>query len=366
MHIEKARIFDWLLKNMESARFNMALSNIEGVTLAEFRRLTGLDIPDDSDLGEGEHYGNPELKDGLCGIYKCRPENIVTASGGTEANILVYLAMLDKDVEFLMERPGYEPMGMTAGLFGSRRIAWPRRFEHGFDIDVESLRLNLTDKTKLVIMTNLHNPSGRLAGRDCIREAAEACAEKGACLLIDEIFLDGAFEPQRSAFGLDNVIVTSSVTKVYGLGGVRTGWVIAPEDVAEKCQLAKSHTTAASSGLGEWLNAKALSKARDVLLDRFKTVAKRNRSIVKDWVESNPDLVEWVAPDGGVICFPRYKGDLSSEELCRRLLDEQGILVIPGLYSGLEGHFRLSYQQPEEELRAALDSLGKGLREILL
>jgi aspartate/methionine/tyrosine aminotransferase len=230
---------------------------------------------------------------------------------------------------------------------------------------LEGLQLNLTDDTKLVIMTNLHNPSGRLADRDSIRAAAETCAEKGACLLIDEIFLDGAFEPQSSAFGLDNVIITSSVTKVYGLGGVRTGWVIAPEDIAQKCQLAKSHTTAASSGLGEWINAKALALARDKLLDRFKTVAKRNHTIVKEWVDSNPDLVEWAAPGGGIICFPRFKGDIPSEELCRRLLDEYGLLLIPGLYSGLEGHFRLSYQQPEEELRAALDSLGKGLRDIL-
>jgi aspartate/methionine/tyrosine aminotransferase len=365
MHIEKAQIFDWLLKNMDIAQYNLALSNIEGVSYEEFRDLTGLSIPDDSDLGMGEHYGNEELVEALCGIYHCGPENVVTASGGTEANMLVYMALLESGCDFLMERPGYEPMGLTPELLGARRIAWPRRFEECFDIDIESLRLNMTDRTRVVQMTNLHNPSGRLADRESVRAAAEIIAEKDAYLMLDEIFLDGAFEPQRSAFGLNNVMITSSMTKVYGIGGVRTGWVIAPEYIAKKCQVAKSHTTAASSGLGEWLNAKALALARDRLLERFGKVARRNHAIVKEWVLANPELVEWVEPDGGIICFPRYKGDVPSEELCSRLLDEYGVLLIPGLYSGLEGHFRLSYQLPEEGLRKALEALERGLREIL-
>lgn len=365
MRVEKAEIFDWLMDNYQKAEHMLAISNIKGVSYREYMDLVGVQMPEEFDLGLGEHFSNHDLRKELCGIYNCSGENVVTCSGGTEANLLAFMILLDKGDDFIVERPAYKPLLITPEMLGAKPIPWHRRFENGFDLDVVALGNIITEKTKLVIMTNLHNPSGRLASRDSIRAAAEVAADRSAYLLIDEIFLDGAFEDQISAFGIENIIITSSMTKVYGLGGARTAWVIAPEHIAEKCQIAKSHTTGASSGFGEWLNANALALAREKLVERFRSVARKNHSIVKEWVLANPDLLEWTEPDGGVICFPKYKGKITSVELCRRLLDEFSVLVIPGQHFDLDGHFRISYQMPENELRAALEALEKGLKAIM-
>jgi len=182
--------------------------------------------------------------------------------------------------------------------------------------------------------------------------------------LVDEIFLDGAATPQTSAYGLPNVIITGSMTKIYGLGGQRTGWIIAPPEIAAKCQYAKAHTTASSSYVGEVMNAYALLKARKRLVRRFHRLAKPNFEIIREWMTANADIVEWVVPDGGIMCFPRYKLELSSKALCQKLLDDHRILVIPGDYFGLDGHIRLSYTCSKGALKRGLDALAGALRKL--
>lgn len=364
MKIPRVELFEWLLKNYESAEYVLGFSNIYGVSKQEYDELVGYDAPPDFDYGWDAHYGVEDLKEALCAMYGCERENVVTTSGGSEANFLSYLALLDKGDDFIIEQPGYQPMWLTPEMLGANRIDWTRRFEDGFKLDISALWDLVTPNTKLIVMTNLHNPSGVLTDNDTIKEVAELAKERGAYLLIDEVFLDGAFKPQESAWGSPNVIITSSMTKVYGLGGFRTGWIIAPGEVADKCQVAKAHTDAASAFLGEHMNAQALMNARVHLIQRFLNTAQGSIGIVKEWVESNPDLVEWVEPDGGIMCYPKYKAEIPSKELCQRFLDDYGVLVNPGEYFGMENHFRLSYACPDEVLKGGLDAIAKCLAEL--
>jgi aspartate/methionine/tyrosine aminotransferase len=363
MKIPKVELFEWLLKNYERADYVLGFSNIQGLTKGEYDQIVGYEAPPDFDLGWDAHYGAQDLKEALCAMYGCHHENIVTASGGSEANFLSYLSLLDKGDDFIMERPGYQPMWLAPEMLGANRIDWTRRPEDGFKLDLEALRDLFTPNTKMIVMTNLHNPSGVLAGNDVITRVAELAKDHEAHLLIDEVFLDGSFKSQESAYGIPNVIITSSMTKVYGLGGFRTGWIIAEEKIAVECQLAKAHTDAASAYLGEIMNAQALIHAREHLVQRFLNKAQGSIGIVRDWIESNPDLVEWVEPDGGIMCFPRYKADIGSKELCQKLLDDHGVLVNPGEYFNMEKHFRLSYTCPDDMLKAGLEEITKCLRE---
>ena len=338
---------------------------MKGLSKREYDELVQYDLEPELDLGRGDPRGADEFKQILAEMYSCDIDNIVTTSGGTQANFLVFLATLKTNDEFIIEQPGYQPMWLTPEMMGAKKVPWPRRFDDSFRLDVESLETLITDRTKLIALTNPHNPTGVVADRELeIRKVAELAEAKGIYVLIDEIFLDGAESPQVSAYGLANVIVTSSMTKVYGLGGQRTGWIIAPFEIANECQHAKLHTNGSSSYVGEIMNAHALRNARTFLVERFSKLSMSNFKIINEWMEANQDIIEWVTPHGGVMCFPKYKAKLSSIELCHKLLDDYGVMVNPGQYFNLDGHVRLGYVCVEDVLIKGLDALGKGLREL--
>ncbi|OOZ15135.1 hypothetical protein BOW35_06125 [Solemya velum gill symbiont] len=365
MIIPRIELFEWLQNNHERAQYVLASSKMKGLSKQEYDELVQYNLEPELDLGRGDPRGANEFKQILMEIYDCGMENIVSASGGTQANFLVFLSTLKKKDEFIVEQPGYQPMWLTPKMMGARKILWPRRFEDGFRLDIDALEELITDRTKLIVLTNPNNPTGVVADRESeIRKIAEIAKAKGTYVLIDEIFLDGADKQQVSAYGLPNVIITSSMTKVYGLGGQRTGWIIALKIIAAKCQHAKAHTNDSSSYVGELMNAHALRKARKLLVQRFHKLSTSNLLVLDEWMEANQDIVEWVRPHGGIMCFPKYRVNMSSIELCNMLLDDHGVMVNPGEYFNMDGHIRLGYACSEDVLRNGLNALGNGLKAL--
>jgi aspartate/methionine/tyrosine aminotransferase len=364
MQAPRIDLFEWLLQNAQDATYNLAFSNIHGVTVEEYKKIARFSFPNNFDLGQNAQYGADELKRTLCSVYNCSPENIVTTTGASEANFIVFSTLLSHGDDFIIEQPGYQPMWLTPEMLGARRINWLRRFENKFRIDSESLQNLITKKTKLIVLTNLHNPSGVLANQKAIKLIAETAEEHGAYVLVDEIFLDGSFISSSSSFVFPNVIVTSSVTKIYGLGGLHTGWIIAPQDIAEQCQRLKAHSTGAASYMSEIMTAAVLRTARDDFIKRFQKRAKTNLEILKQWIKQHTEWFSWVEPDGGIVCFPKYTMDLPSITLCKYLFETQKILLNPGAYFNMEGFIRLSYGCNPLKLQNALDALEKGLRNL--
>jgi aspartate/methionine/tyrosine aminotransferase len=356
-------LFDWLLRHASEAKYNFAFSNIQGITLEEYQNLTNFSIPPDFDLGSNQQYGATELKETLQLMYTCGVDNIVTSTGASEANFLVFSSLLSKGDEFIIEQPGYQPMWLTPEMLGALRIDWPRSFEHKFRVQVEALNDLCTKKTKLIVLTNLHNPSGTYTDSTTIKAIAEIADDNDAYVLVDEIFLDGSPTKHLSCYGTPNVIVTSSATKIYGLGGLHTGWIIAPEEIAKRCQRMKAHTTGASSFLSEFMTAHLLKNARDAVIERFQRQATTNRVIVKKWMERHKDLLQWVEPDGGLVCFPKYSLNIPSVDLCRHLFETQKILINPGVYFNSEGFIRLSFGGKADMLQQGLERLEHGLRD---
>ena len=365
MKIPRIELFEWLQNNHERAEYVLAFSKMKGLSKREYDELVQYDLEPELDLGRGDPRGAYEFKQILMEIYGCGIDNIVTTSGGTQANFLVFLATLNKKDEFIIEQPSYQPMWLTPEMIGARKIPWLRRFEDGFRLDVDALEALITDRTKLIVLTNPHNPTGVVADRELeIKKIAEIAQAKGIYVLIDEIFLDGTDVPQVSAYGLSNVIITSSMTKVYGLGGQRTGWIIAPPEIAAQCQIAKVHANGSTSYVGELMNAYALRNARKLLIQRFNKLSISNFQILIEWMEANQDIVEWVLPHGGIMCFPRYRVNMSSIELSQKLLDDHGVMVIPGEYFNMDGHIRLCYTCSEDMLTSGLNALGNGLKAL--
>lgn len=364
MRAPRVDLFDWLHVNAPKATYNLAYSNIYGVTTEEYQQLIGFSLPKDFDLGINEAHGSKELIHTLSKMYQCLEENIVTTTGASEANYLVFSSLLEPGDEFIIEQPSYQPMWLTLEMLGGRCVPWPRRFESNYRLDLETLKHLMTKKTKVIVLTNLHNPSGVWADRKTIESVAKIAEAHGCYVVVDEIYLDGSFTRHPSSYGVPNVIVTSSATKVYGLGGLHTGWIVAPADVSAECQRRKSHTTGASSYVSEVMTARAFGTARDALIARFQNRAEKNLVLLRKWMLGHQDVLDWVEPDGGIVCFPKYHLDIPSVPLCQRLLDDAGILVNPGAFFNQEGHFRLSYGLEPETLEHALYALGDTLGRI--
>ncbi len=361
MRAPRIDIFDWLHANAPQATHNLAYSNIDGLTVEEYQRLVGFSLPRDFDLGVNQHAGAEELKEVLADMYRCAEENIVTTTGATEANYLVFSSLLRPGDEFIVEQPSYQPIWLTPEMLGAKRVPWRRRFEDRYRLDVRALEHLITSRTKIIVLTNLHNPSGVWTDRATMESIGQIAEAHGVYILLDELFLDGGFQRHPSSFGIPRVIVSMSATKIYGLGGLHTGWMVAPKEVSLECQQRKEHLTGASSYVSEVMTARAFGTARDKLLDRFQQRALKNLQILKKWMQSHKELLDWVEPDGGIVCFPKYRFDEPSVPLCQRLFDETGVLVNPGLFFNQEGHFRLSYGISTEKIERALGVLGDAL-----
>ncbi len=364
MNVPEFRLLDWILTSKEKSRYDFANSTIKGITFSEVQELTGYEIHGDFDLAVNDPFGHPILKDALSDIYGCGTGNIVTSAGGSEANLVSFLALAGPGDEVIVERPGYEPMWEVPEMLGARVVPLERRPEDGFLPDLELLSELVSRRTSMIVLTNLHNPSGVVMRRELVREIADIASDCGAHVLIDEMFLDAADIPERTHAGMGSVLVTCSVSKLYGLGGSRTGWIIADEGTARLCQRAKELCSAASSLLSEIMNGTALKLARRELLSRFRRVADNNKRKVREWMEGMEGILDVVEPDGGIMCFPRYAMEMPSVELGRRLLRERGVLISPGEYFGRDGHFRLTFLNDEELLKEGLEELEKGLRGI--
>lgn len=361
MRAPRVDLFDWLHANAPKATYNLAYSNIYGLTAEEYQRLIGFSLPKDFDLGINVSNGADELIKILCTLYQCAAEDIVTTTGASEANYLVFSSLLGPGDEFIIEQPSYQPMWLTLEMLGARLISWQRRFEDKYRLNLRTLEALITKETKLIVLTNLHNPSGVWVDRKKIESVARIAEAHDIYVLVDEIYLDGSFRRQTSSYGISRVIVTSSATKIYGLGGLHTGWIIAPTEVSAECQRRKAHTTGASSYVSEVMTARAFGTAREALIARFQNRAEANLTILKKWMRGHQDILDWVEPDGGIVCFPRYHVNMPSVSLCQRLLDEAGILVNPGAFFNQEGHFRLSYGLESETLERALHAFGDAM-----
>ena len=366
MELPNIPLFDWLLENLPKTKIDLANSSITGVRWDELLAVTQFQIPKDLSMGKNDPCGAAPLVEALANIYNCQSSNVITTTGGSEANFLVYLALLAAGDEIIVEQPGYSPLWLVPEMMGAKVVDWPRKFEDGFTLDLEALKDKITNRTKLIVMTNLHNPTGVLADNDTIRAAAEIASDHGALLFIDEMFLDVSETPSSSAAGSEGVIVTASVSKVYGIGGLRTGWIVAEKQLAEKCLAAKWQATVAAPYLSELISAAALVKAKKYLVNRCKDIARRNMPLVKEWIEANSNKLAWVPPNGGIMAFPKFcSNNIDSVTFGRRLVDEKSVLISPGTYFGLDGYFRLTFMNPEEQLRAGLGAIADVLGEFL-
>jgi aspartate/methionine/tyrosine aminotransferase len=344
-------------KTKSGAKFNLATSGMPDVKLRELRvSLEDLEIT-------GGGYGYRPLVELIAARYRVAPESIVTAAGTSFANHLAMAALVQPGDEVLFESPAYEPMLATVRYLGADVKRFTRKFEDRFAVLPEQIERHVTPNTRLIVLTNLHNPSGVLTDDATLQQVGELARRVGARVLVDEVYIETLFEMSpRTSFHLgEEFVVTSSLTKAFGLSGLRCGWIFAAPELARRMWLLNDLFAATPVHSGERLSVVAFNQI-DELGARAKALLDRNRRLLNEFLDTREDL-EVVRPEFGTVVFPRVRsGDAG--QLCRLLREQFETSVVPGTFFDLPAHFRVGIAVATPVLQDGLARLGEALDQI--
>lgn len=355
-------------KTRPTPAIDLAGSNLLACTLDDLpgaREAVELMAPDKG--------GFPPLVEAIAAHYGVTADRVVTACGCSAANFLAIGALVGPGDAVLMEAPWYDQIVGACRLVGAEVRHFTRRFEDRYRVDVAALRSQLTANTKLVIVTSPHNPSGTPLDRNTLL-ALQAMAETaGIHVLVDEVYLDvtnllrdrpatgapaaGHYTP--AALVGDRLLSISSLTKSYGLAGLRCGWIVAEPSVAERARRVRDVIDNIGAAPADRISALAFSHI-DRLAARAKGLVAANLELTRAFFASYPQL-EIAAPSEATIVFPRIRGVQDCGPFVQRVFEEHGVAIAAGRFFGAPDHFRISLGGKTELLEKGLELVGRVL-----
>lgn len=305
--------------------------------------------------------GHPPLLEAIAARYGTTPDRVASAPGAAGANFLAFATLVRPGDDVLVERPGYDPLPGALRLLGANILRFDRRFEDGYAVDPDAVAEALTPRTRLVVLTSPHNPSGALVSEEALHALARIAERTGVRVLVDEVYLDAVYgeRPAPAAHYSERFASTSSLTKSYGLSGLRSGWILASPEVAAAARRARDVV----DGVGPIaMDRLALIAFRnlDALAARARAILEPNAERLARFIESRPGLA-WVRPAGGNVAFPRIDGMADTTALAERVLREQGTAIVPGAFFEAPSHVRIAFGCAADTLERGLEGLGAEL-----
>jgi hypothetical protein len=348
-------------KSRQPAAIDLAGSNLLHCTLDD---LPG--AREAVDLWAKNDDGYRPLIEGLAGHYGLAADRFATANGCSGANFVAIAALVAPGDEVLIERPGYDPLIGACVLMGATVRRFDRRFEHRYQIDLDDLARQITPRTRMIVVTTPHNPSGAQLDRSVLAAVGALADRAGAHVLVDEVYLDAAAAvrnahgPALSAAQLDGpFVVTNSLTKSYGLAGLRIGWAIATPEVAVRLRRTRDVIDNAGSSPADRLAALAVAE-RGRLTARAQAILGANLDLARQFLAAQPRL-EVIEPPRSSVMFPRIRDCADAEPFVRALLEQRGVAVAPGRFFDSPAHFRVSLAGSTQVFAAGLEAIGGNL-----
>ncbi|MEJ2481580.1 MAG: aminotransferase class I/II-fold pyridoxal phosphate-dependent enzyme [Gemmatimonadota bacterium] len=342
-------------------RYNLSESGVTPFTLQELTELTGAD-PSATGLGYGHTEGSPLLRERIAALYPgATPEEILVTSGSAEANFIACWTLVEPGDRVVVVTPTY---GQTPGLvrsLGAEFIELPLEEDLGWQPAPGAAAAMIGPGTRLVVITNPNNPTGAVLSPSSLAEIVDAAERAGAWILADEVYAGAelAGPVTRTVWGgARRVVATASLSKAYGLPGLRIGWLVADRSFRDEMWARKDYTTIAPSVLSDHLAAAALeSEARARILARTRRILSRHFAILDAWVTGLAGVLRYRPPDAGAIAWIGYDLPVGSDDLAERLRAERDTLLVPGSQFGLGGYFRVGFGYSEDHLRGGLEAL---------
>lgn len=324
----------------------------------------------DVGLDYSQTNGTPELRERICALYPgASPDNVLVTTGAAEANFIAIWTLLEPGDELVLMLPNYMQIWGVAKNMGIRVKPFHLREDLGWAPDLGELDQVVTERTKVIAVCNPNNPTGRILTEPEMDAIVSSAQRAGAWILSDEVYAGAerlTDDETPSFWGrYDRVLVQQSLSKAYGLPGLRIGWIVTSTDMREELWRRQEYTVICPPYLSDRLAQIALSpEVRPAILARTRQYIRRGYPVLREWLAGHGDTFNLVPPQAAAIAFVRYDLDLNSTEFVDRLLREKSVLIVPGDHFGLDNHLRISFGLPHAYLRSALDRIHQLVLEL--
>jgi aspartate/methionine/tyrosine aminotransferase len=352
---------------------NLSESGVHPLTVRELLELAGRGAGDGVDhvrLGYGQSNGSDALRARIASLYPGATDaNVLVTVGGAEANFTSFWHLMEREGKAAVILPNY---GQVPGLmesFGSQVLPVRLVEDDGWQPDLDALEGALRAGARFVLVTNPNNPTGAALRPGSMDAVASLTRDNGAWILADEVYAgaESAGGQTPSFWGRhDRVLVTNSLSKAYGLPGLRLGWIVGPADAVAELWGRTDYTTISPATLSDTLATVALEPGtRAKILKRTRGIVRANLDLVRGWMDEQEGRFRYRAPDAGAICYVRYDAPVNSTEFAEKLRIEQDVLVVPGDHFGMDRYLRIGFGNPADELAQGLARIRTAFDEVV-
>ena len=366
MKIKPFAVEEWMNEYEVGAKYNIAETCVDSVSLDELFELTGEDK--EAFLREfcarrltyGDIYSRPDFLDGICGLYKTvKPENIITTHGAAGANHHVFCSLVSEGDRVISIMPTYQQLYSIPESIGADLAVMHLKQENGYLVDLDELRALVTPDTKMICINNPNNPTGALMSREQLEEIVEIARGVGAYILCDEVYRHLTQEDSWSESIADRYekgISVSSMSKVFSLAGLRMGWIATHDEAALCAFLSHRDYNLISCGMFDDAVASIALRHSDAMLRRNQTIVRENLAILDAWVAAHEHFY-YTKPKAGTTALVYYDYDVPSYDFCKRMYRETGAFVTPGDCFEQPHSMRIGYACDKQTLTEGLAAL---------
>ncbi|TME26762.1 MAG: aminotransferase class I/II-fold pyridoxal phosphate-dependent enzyme [Chloroflexi bacterium] len=358
------------MERMQSAwehkvRYDLSESGVEALTLEEVTRDAKELMR--TALGYAEGVGREPTRALVASFHAgSAPDDVVITTGTSEANFLVLMTLIQPGDEVIVVMPNYMQVhGVAQGLGARVREVWLRE-ERGWSIDLDALATAVNAKTRVICVCTPNNPTGQILSAGEIGAIVRIADARGAWVIADEVYRgserSGEESPSFSGRG-ERVIVTGGLSKVYGLPGLRIGWIVAPRERVEAAMEMKDYTTIAPATISEALAQIALER-RKQLIERARFLLSERWPLLEEWASRRSRELHWTAPAAGAICFFSYQYPIESMAFVDRLIRDYSTMIVPGIQFRAERHLRIGFGMQPRILTSGLAAIDRLLTSL--
>ena len=358
-----------------SVEYDLSESGVRPLSIREL--LRGRDAEDvlDTPLGYPLSEGSHRARERIASWYPdCRADNVSIVNGGSEANFLALWTLLEPDGRLAFMVPNYMEGEGLGRHFGEATDAFSLRLrtdgeEARWELDLDELDRAVTDRTKVVMICHPNNPTGHVLSLDEMRAVTDAAGRVGAWLVADEIYRGAEVDDDDASptfWGTyDRVVVTSGLSKAFGMPGLRVGWVVAPPDVVSDIWIRHDYTTLTPGMISDRLCGIAMEPStREWILARTRSIIRAHLPSVEEWISAHDDILSYARPEAGAIAYIEYSLPIASSDLVERIRTEHSVLLVPGDMLGLARGLRLGFGYDIDRTMKGLDRVDEALRAV--
>jgi len=321
-------------------------------------------------LGYSQSNGTDLLRERIAALYPgATADNVLVTTGSSESNFVNCWRMIERGDKVAVQVPNYLQTNGLARNFGADVREYRLREETGWEPDPQEVAAAIVPGTRLVVVTNPHNPTGHVLSDGARKTIVDCAAKAGAWILADEVYQGAEHNGKTtpSFWGsYDKLIIVNGLSKAYGLPGLRIGWIVTTPKLAEEAWTRHDYTTIGPSGVTDYLATLALDPAvRPKIIARTRKILNTNYPVLEAWLKGFNGAFKWRPPDAGAICFARHRATMPGNELVERVRKSQDVLLVPGDHFDLPGYIRFGFGNDTKELQAALHKVGQGLGPLL-